>query len=130
MFVIIAIAAALSVAIAPTMMNTAMADDPFDGKGNPHDEPGAKDGDPHIDKKTGNPHRCPGKTCDDQIKEEGPKTHTLVWSVFSLFFTMTPYILYFITNCIYASYRAVASNFTTKVQELRIYKNLHTSFIT
>ena len=65
MLVIIAIAAALSVAIAPTMMNTAMADDPFDGKGNPHDEPGAKDGDPHIDKKTGNPHRCPGKTCDD-----------------------------------------------------------------
>jgi hypothetical protein len=42
-----------------------MADDPFDGKGNPHDEPGAKDGDPHIDKKTGNPHRCPGSTCDD-----------------------------------------------------------------
>jgi hypothetical protein len=47
------------------MMNTAMADDPFEGKGNPHDEPGAKDGDPHIDKKTGNPHRCPGSTCDD-----------------------------------------------------------------
>jgi hypothetical protein len=55
-FVIIALVAALSVAIAPTMMNTAVADDPFDGKGNPHDEPGAKDGDPHIDKKTGNPH--------------------------------------------------------------------------
>jgi hypothetical protein len=43
MFAIIAIVAALSfAAIAPAMMSTAMADDPFDGKGNPHDEPTRK----------------------------------------------------------------------------------------
>lgn len=61
----IAIVAALSVAIAPTMMNTAMADDPFDRTGNPHDEPNFKKGNPHEGNQGGNPHRCPGSTCDD-----------------------------------------------------------------
>jgi hypothetical protein len=37
--------------------------DPFTKSGNPHDQPGAGDGDPHIDHKTGDPHRCPGATC-------------------------------------------------------------------
>jgi hypothetical protein len=68
MFAIITMVAALSVAaIAPAMMNSAMAapgdNDPFTKTGNPHDQPGAGDGDPHIDQKTGNPHRCPGATC-------------------------------------------------------------------
>jgi hypothetical protein len=66
MLTIIAIVAALSVAaIAPAMMNTAMAkSDKFDGKGDPHDEPGnKKTGDPHQDHKTGNPHRCPDSQC-------------------------------------------------------------------
>jgi hypothetical protein len=65
-FAIIGIVAALSVAIAPAMMNTAMAiSDNFDERGNPHDDPGAGDGNPHIDHKTGNPHRCPGANCSD-----------------------------------------------------------------
>jgi hypothetical protein len=37
--------------------------DNFSKTGNPHDQPGAGDGDPHIDHKTGNPHRCPGSNC-------------------------------------------------------------------
>jgi hypothetical protein len=47
------------------MISPAMADDPFDGKGNPHDEPNFKDGNPHEGNQKGNPHRCPGSTCDD-----------------------------------------------------------------
>jgi hypothetical protein len=64
MFAIMAIAAALSVAAIAPMINIAMAADPFDGKGNPHDEPNFQDGDPHEGNQDGNPHRCPGNTCD------------------------------------------------------------------
>ena len=61
----VAIVAALSVAVAPTMISTAMADDPFDGKGDPHDDPGNnKDGNPHKKNNDGNPHRCPDDQCN------------------------------------------------------------------
>ena len=61
-FAIIAIVVALSfAAIAPAMMNTAMA--AHSRTGNPHH--GQQTGDPHIDHKTGNPHRCPGNSCHD-----------------------------------------------------------------
>ena len=65
MFAIISIIVALSVAaIAPAMMSTARAaSDNFSKTGNPHEQPGAGNGDPHIDHKTGNPHRCPGSNC-------------------------------------------------------------------
>ena len=66
MLAITAIVAALSVAaIAPSMVNIAMADDPFDGKGNPHDEANFQGGNPHEGNQDGNPHRCPGNTCSD-----------------------------------------------------------------
>jgi hypothetical protein len=65
-FTIIAIVAALSfAAVAPAMTNIAMADDPFDGKGNPHDEPNFQDGNPHEGNQQGKPQRCPGNTCSD-----------------------------------------------------------------
>jgi hypothetical protein len=66
MFAIIAIVAALSVAaIVPAMMSTSMAkSDKFSDTGNPHDSPGAGDGNPHKDHKTGNPHFCPDSQCD------------------------------------------------------------------
>jgi hypothetical protein len=52
-FAIIAVVAALSVAaIAPAMVSTAMAapgdNDPFTKTGNPHDQPGAGDGNPNC----------------------------------------------------------------------------------
>jgi hypothetical protein len=63
---LLAIAVLAAVALGATAMITpAMADDPFDGKGNPHDEPNFKDGNPHEGNQDGNPHRCPGSTCDD-----------------------------------------------------------------
>jgi hypothetical protein len=63
---ILAIFAVLAVmAGATSMIGTAMADDPFDGKGNPHDEPNFQGGNPHEGNQQGNPHRCPGSTCDD-----------------------------------------------------------------
>jgi hypothetical protein len=66
MFAIITIVVALSVAaIVPAMMSTTMAkSDNFDKTGNPHDDPGAGDGNPHKDHKTGNPHFCPDSQCD------------------------------------------------------------------
>jgi hypothetical protein len=66
MFAIIAIVVVMSVAaIAPAMMNTAMAkSNHFSKSGNPHNSPGSKDtGDPHKDHKTGNPHFCPDSQC-------------------------------------------------------------------
>ena len=66
MFAIIAIVVVMSVAaIAPAMMNTAMAkSNHFSKSGNPHNQPGVKDtGNPHKGHKTGNPHKCPDSQC-------------------------------------------------------------------
>jgi hypothetical protein len=63
---LLAIAVLAAVALGATAMITpAMADDPFDGKGNPHDEPNFQDGNPHEGNQQGKPQRCPGNTCSD-----------------------------------------------------------------
>jgi hypothetical protein len=61
---IFAVLAAMALG-ATSMIGTAMADEKFDGKGDPHDEPNFKGGNPHEGNQDGNPHRCPGSTCDD-----------------------------------------------------------------
>jgi hypothetical protein len=65
-FAILGIAAVLVLIVASTLSSSAMAvSDNFSRTGNPHDTPGAGDGNPHKGQDTGNPHRCPGANCSD-----------------------------------------------------------------